>query len=38
VDDLHRVLSDVRAGARSDLIVLRGTDRLRIGITPEEAR
>jgi S1-C subfamily serine protease len=38
VDDLHRVLSDVRAGTRSELIVLRGTDRLRIGITPEAAR
>ena len=38
VDDLHRVLSDVRAGVRSELIVLRGTDRLRIGIMPEEAR
>jgi S1-C subfamily serine protease len=38
VDDLHRVLSDVRAGSRSELVVLRGTDRLRVGIVPEEAR
>ena len=38
VDDLHRVLSDVKTGARSELTVLRGTDRLHIGITPEEAR
>jgi len=38
VDDLHRGLSDVRAGARSELTVLRGTERLRIAIMPEEAR
>jgi S1-C subfamily serine protease len=38
VDDLHRVLSDVKAGARSELTILRGTDRLNIAITPEEAR
>ena len=37
VDDLHRVLSDVRAGARAELTVLRGTERLRLGIVPEEA-
>ncbi|HMK23757.1 MAG TPA: trypsin-like peptidase domain-containing protein [Terriglobales bacterium] len=38
VDDLHRMLSDVMAGARSELVVLRGTERLQIGIRPEEAR
>jgi len=38
VDDLHRVLSDVRAGGRSVLTVLRGTERLLVGIVPEEAR
>jgi S1-C subfamily serine protease len=38
VDDLHRVLSDVKAGANSELVVLRGTERLQIGIRPEEAR
>lgn len=37
VDDLHRVLSDLRAGARSELTVLRGTERLQLGIVPEEA-
>jgi S1-C subfamily serine protease len=37
VDDLHRVLSDVRAGARLELTVIRGTERLRVGIVPEEA-
>lgn len=38
VDDLHRVLSDVRAGADSELVVLRGTERLKVRIVPEEAR
>ena len=37
VDDLHRVLSDVRAGGRSELTVIRGTERLRVSIVPEEA-
>jgi S1-C subfamily serine protease len=37
VDDLHRVLSDVRAGADSELTVLRGTERLKVRIVPEEA-
>jgi S1-C subfamily serine protease len=37
VDDLHRVLSDVRAGGRSALTVIRGTERLRVSIVPEEA-
>jgi S1-C subfamily serine protease len=36
VDDLHRVLSDVHAGVRAELSVLRGTERLRLGIVPEE--
>src|SRR5215471_665935 len=38
VDDLHRVLSDVRTGAESELTILRGTDRVNIIICPEEAR
>src|SRR5262249_48810753 len=37
VDDLHRVLSDVRTGATSELTILRGTDRLKVGIQPQEA-
>ena len=37
VDDLHRVLSDVRAGVKAELTVLRGTERLSVGIVPEEA-
>jgi S1-C subfamily serine protease len=37
VDDLHRVLSDVKTGASSELTVLRGTDQLKIAIQPQEA-
>lgn len=37
VDDLHRVLSDVRAGVRAELAVLRGTERLALAIVPEDA-
>jgi S1-C subfamily serine protease len=37
VDDLHRVLSDVKTGASSELTTLRGTDRLKIAIQPQEA-
>jgi S1-C subfamily serine protease len=36
VDDLHRVLSDVRARTRAELTLLRGTERLQVGIVPEE--
>jgi S1-C subfamily serine protease len=37
VDDLHRVLSDVKTGVSSELTVLRGTDRLKVSIQPQEA-
>ena len=37
VDDLHRVLSDVRAGVKAELTVLRGTEKLALAIIPEEA-
>jgi S1-C subfamily serine protease len=38
VDDLHRVLADIRAGASCSLTVLRHTERLDLKIVPEEAR
>jgi S1-C subfamily serine protease len=38
VDDLHRVLTDVRVGVSSSLTVLRWTDKLELKIVPEEAR
>jgi S1-C subfamily serine protease len=38
VDDLHRVLTDVRVGVSSSLTVLRWTERLELKIVAEEAR
>ena len=38
VDDLHRVLTDVRVGVSSSLTVLRWTEKLELKIVPEEAR
>ncbi|MFZ0297679.1 MAG: trypsin-like peptidase domain-containing protein [Candidatus Sulfotelmatobacter sp.] len=37
VDDLHRVLADIRAGASCSLTVLRYTEKLELKIVPEEA-
>jgi len=37
IDDLHRILTDTRVGARSTLTVLRGTAKLDLPIVPEEA-
>ncbi len=38
VDDLHRVLTDVRVGVSCSLTVLRWTERLELKVVPEEAR
>ena len=38
VDDLHRVLTDVRVGVSCALTVLRWTEKLELKIVPEEAR
>ena len=38
VDDLHRLLTDAQVGARCALTVIRHTERLALGIVPEEAR
>jgi len=38
VDDLHRVLTDVRVGVSCSLTVLRHTEKLELKILPEEAR
>jgi S1-C subfamily serine protease len=38
VDDLHRVLTDVRVGMSCSLTVLRWTEKLELKIVPEEAR
>ena len=37
IDDLHRILTDARVGARATLTVLRGTAKLDLAIVPEEA-
>jgi S1-C subfamily serine protease len=37
VDDLHRVLTDVRVGVSSSLTVLRQTEKLELKVLPEEA-
>jgi S1-C subfamily serine protease len=38
VDDLHRVLTDMRVGVSCSLTVLRWTDKLELKVVPEEAR
>ena len=38
VDDLHRVLTDVRVGVSCALTVLRWTEKLELNVVPEEAR
>jgi S1-C subfamily serine protease len=38
VDDLHRVLTDIRAGASCSLTVLRHTEKLELSIVPEETK
>jgi len=37
VDDLHRVLTDVRVGVSCSLTVLQQTEKLELKIVPEEA-
>jgi S1-C subfamily serine protease len=38
VDDLHRLLTDLRVGVRCALTVIRWTEKLEIKVVPEEAR
>jgi S1-C subfamily serine protease len=38
VDDLHRLLTEVRAGVSSTLTVIRYTDKLELKVVPEEAK
>jgi S1-C subfamily serine protease len=38
VDDLHRLLTDMQVGSRSELTLIRHTERLTVKIVPEEAR
>jgi S1-C subfamily serine protease len=38
VDDLHRLLTEVRVGVSCTLTVLRWTEKLELKVVPEEAR
>ena len=38
VDDLHRLLTEVRVGVNCALTVLRWTEKLELNVLPEEAR
>ena len=37
IDDLHKLLTEERIGRKSSLMVIRGTDKLTIDVTPEES-
>jgi len=38
IDDLHRLLTDQKVGANSNLTVIRGNDKLTLRVTPEDSR
>jgi len=38
IDDLHKLLTEERIGHKSSLVVIRGTEKLRLEVTPEESR
>ncbi|HTS08033.1 MAG TPA: trypsin-like peptidase domain-containing protein [Candidatus Eisenbacteria bacterium] len=38
VDDLHRLLTEVRAGISSSIAVLRGTEKLTMSVVPQESQ
>ncbi|MGH9755109.1 MAG: S1C family serine protease [Blastocatellia bacterium] len=38
IDDLHRLLTDQKVGVKSNLIVIRGNEKLTLSITPEDSR
>jgi S1-C subfamily serine protease len=38
IDDLHRMLTDKQVGVEAELVVLRGTERLVLRLTPAESR
>lgn len=37
IDDLHKLLTEERIGRKSSLLVIRGTDKLTVDVTPEES-
>ena len=38
VDDLHRLLTEVRVGISCSLTILRWTEKMELKVVPEEAR
>ncbi len=38
IDDLHKLLSEDRIGHKSSLLVIRGTEKLRLEVVPEESQ
>jgi S1-C subfamily serine protease len=38
IDDLHKLLSEDRIGHKSSLVVIRGTQKLKLEVIPEESR
>lgn len=38
IDDLHKLLTDERVGARTPLVVIRRTEKITLDVVPEEAR
>lgn len=38
IDDLHKLLSEDRIGHKSSVVVIRGTEKLRLEVIPEESR
>jgi len=38
IDDLHRQLTEAQVGARSPLTIIRRTEKLVLGIVPEESK
>ena len=38
IDDLHKLLTEERIGHQSKLIVIRGTQKLDLAVTPEESK
>jgi serine protease Do len=38
IDDLHRILSDLSAGVRVEVAILRRAEKVKLEIIPEEAK
>jgi S1-C subfamily serine protease len=38
IDDLHKLLTEERIGHKSSLVVIRGTQKLDLAVTPEESK